>query len=328
MANRDIMTIGASAGGVETLMKLVAGLPEDLPASIFIVQHLSPEAPSARAEILASRGPLRVQTAEDRREFERGAIYVAPPDRHLMIDRSYMYLTRGPHENHTRPAVDPLFRSAAVVHGPHVVGVVLSGTLDAGTSGLSAIKRCGGVAIAQDPEDALYPDMPQNAIDANEDMDYTVDLSKMPALLARLAAEPPGPPVMPPPMLMTEVEISLMGHGGVSRLEEIGDLMPITCAECGGPLWAIRGDKVARFRCKEGHSYTAKALAFGLSETVERSLWVAIQTMDERRRMLEHLATYEHEKGRESSAKSFAERAQEANDHASHLRQLLLAVNQ
>ncbi len=309
-------------------MKLVAGLPPDLPASIFVVQHMSPEAPSVLAEILASRGPLPATTAEDRRAFERGAIYVAPPDRHLMIDRSYMYLTRGPHENHTRPAVDPLFRSAAVVHGPHVVGVVLSGALDDGTSGLNAIKRCGGVGIAQDPEEALYPDMPRNAIEGNEDLDYTVDLSRMPDLLARLSHEPPGPPVMPPPTLMTEVEISRMGEGGVSRLEEIGDLTPMTCAECGGPLWAIRGDKITRFRCKEGHSYTAKALAFSLSEGVERSLWVAVQTMDERKRMLEHLATYEHEKGRERSAASFAERAQEAGDHANHLRQLLLAVNE
>jgi chemotaxis response regulator CheB len=149
MANRDIITVGASAGGVETLTKLVAGLPADLPASVFIVQHVSPYAPSALARILADHGPLRVETATDHQEFQLRVIYVAPPDHHLMVDRSYMYITRGPHENHTRPAVDPLFRSAAVVHGPHVIGVVLSGVLDDGAAGLAAIKRCGGVAVVQ-----------------------------------------------------------------------------------------------------------------------------------------------------------------------------------
>ncbi|MEN6333161.1 MAG: chemotaxis protein CheB, partial [Phycisphaerales bacterium] len=136
MANRDIIAIGASAGGVEALMKLAAGLPAGLPASIFIVQHVSPEYPSAMAELLGRSGRLAAELAVDRMEFQKGRMYVAPPDRHLMIDRSYAYLTRGPRENLARPAVDPLFRSAAVVHGPHVIGVILSGTLDDGTSGL------------------------------------------------------------------------------------------------------------------------------------------------------------------------------------------------
>lgn len=328
MDNRDIITIGASAGGVETLMQLVGALPADLPAALFIVLHVSPEAPSALAEILASRGPLPVETATDHQEFQRGAIYVAPPDRHLMIDRSYMYITRGPHENHTRPAVDPLFRSAAVVHGPHVVGVVLSGTLDDGTSGLTAVKRCGGVGVVQDPKDALYPDMPQNALDGNEDVDYCIGLGKLAALLTQLSHEPPGPPVTPPDILLTEVEISRTGQGGTPRLNEIGDLVPLTCAECGGPLWEIKGEKIVRFRCREGHSYTSKALALGLSEGVERSLWVAVQTMDERIRMLDHLASYEREKGRERAAASFVERAKEASEHATRLRQFLLTLTQ
>jgi two-component system chemotaxis response regulator CheB len=327
MANRDIITVGASAGGVETLTKLVAGLPADLPASVFVVQHLSPAAPSALAAILAGRGPLRVETATDHQEFQPRAIYVAPPDHHLMVDRSYMYITRGPRENHTRPAVDPLFRSAAVVHGPHVIGVVLSGTLDDGTAGLTAIKRCGGVAVVQDPKDALYPDMPQNALDANEDVDYCVDMSKLPALLTRLSREPPGPPVTPPGILLTEVEISRTAEGGTARLNEIGDLVPLTCAECRGPLWQIKDERIVRFRCREGHSYTSKALASTLSEGVERSLWVAVQAMDERVRMLSYLASYERQKGRERAAESFVEQAKKASGHADRLRQLLLAVN-
>lgn len=171
MANRDIVTIGASAGGVEALMRLVGGLPGDLPASIFIVQHVSPETPSLMVDLLSRSGILDVEKAGDRKEFRPGKIYVAPPDHHLMIDRSFMYLTKGPRENRVRPALDPLFRSAAVVHGPHVIGVILTGSLDDGTSGLGAVKRCGGVVVVQDPDDAQFADMPRNAAE-NVDVNH------------------------------------------------------------------------------------------------------------------------------------------------------------
>ncbi|MGE5293566.1 MAG: chemotaxis protein CheB [Solirubrobacterales bacterium] len=190
MANRDIITIGASAGGVEALMALAGELPADLPASVFVVQHLAPDYPSAMAELLAHSGPLAAEIAADRTEFRPSRIYVAPPDKHLMIDRSYAYLTRGPRENLARPSIDPLFRSAAVVHGPHVIGVILSGALDDGTSGLGAIKRCGGMAVVQDPDDAKFPDMPRSAAD-HVDVDYTVPLSQMGELLVRLASSAP-----------------------------------------------------------------------------------------------------------------------------------------
>jgi two-component system chemotaxis response regulator CheB len=328
MDNRDIITIGSSAGGVELLKELAAGLPADLPAAVFIVQHISPNGPNSLADVLARQGPLPVETAADHQEFQRGAIYVAPPDRHLMIDRSYMYLTRGPHENRVRPAVDPLFRSAAVVHGPHVVGVVLSGNLDDGVAGLSAIKQCGGVAVVQDPKDAPYPEMPQSALDGNPDVDYCVPVKRLPELLTQLAHEPPDPPIAPSEELLTEVQISRSTDGGVAALNEIGELMHLNCSECGGPLWRIEQGKLLRFRCREGHSYTARALDTDLSASIERSMWVAVQAIDDRISMLQHLADYERRKDNQRLAASWEEKAKELQVHGMRLRQVLLSMKQ
>jgi two-component system, chemotaxis family, protein-glutamate methylesterase/glutaminase len=327
MANRDIITIGASAGGVEALIKLVAALPADLPASVFIVQHVSPQSRGELAQVLGYRGALPVEMAADRRQIERSHIYVAPPDYHLMIDRSYMYITHGPRENMTRPAVDPLFRSAAVVHGPHVIGVILSGTLDDGAAGLLAIKRCGGVAVVQDPEDAMYPDMPRSAMEI-VDVDASLALGDLPPVLAQWAQEPPGEPMTPPFSLLAEVEMSRSESGNIGHLNEIGELVPLTCSECGGPLWQIKDDKMTRFRCRVGHAYTAKTLASEITDAVERSLWAAVQMMDERVRTLEHLADTEQQKDHRRSSASFHDKAAEVREHTERLRQLLLSINQ
>lgn len=327
MANRDIITIGASAGGVDALTTLVQELPADLPAAIFIVLHISAQSPGMMANILSRRSVLSVETAVDRQEIRPGCAYVAPPDRHLMIDRSYMYLTRGPRENYVRPSVDPLFRSAAVVHGPRVIGVILTGHLDDGTSGLGAVKRCGGVAVVQDPNDAQVPDMPRSAAE-HVDVDYSVPLSQMAELLVRLANSAPGDPIPPPPELLMEVEVARVGAGSAEILDGIGDLAPLTCAECGGPLWEMRGDSIPRFRCREGHSHTAKNLLAGLTDGIEQSLWAVVQTMDERVRVLERLIRFDEEKGRSRGVPSFRSRAEETKEHADQLRQFLLTVNQ
>jgi len=308
-------------------MPLVRDLPGDLPASIFIVQHIAAETPSLLTEILRRGSVLSVETAADRKEMRRGCVYVAPSDRHLMIDRSYMYLTRGPRENRVRPSVDPLFRSAAVVHGPHVIGVILTGSLDDGTSGLGAVKRCGGVAVVQDPDDAQVPDMPRSAAE-HVDVDYSVPLSQMAELLVRLVHSAPGDPIPPSPELLMEVEVARVGAGSAEILDGIGDLAPLTCAECGGPLWEMRGDNTPRFRCREGHSYTAKSLLAELINGIEQSLWAAVQTMDERVRVLERLIRFDEEKGRSQGISNFRSRAEETKEHADQLRQFLLTVNQ
>jgi len=186
-----IVVVGASAGGVDTLMKFVRTIPPAFPAPICIVLHVPPDSPSLLAQILDREGMLPAKAAEDGEIYRPGHIYVAPPDRHLLIGRDgTLHLRRGPRENRHRPAVDPLFRSAALAYGSRAVGVILSGTLDDGTAGLLAIKQRGGIAIVQDPADALYPSMPQSALH-HVDVDHSTPLSRLGVLLTHVVSQPP-----------------------------------------------------------------------------------------------------------------------------------------
>ena len=193
MADHDIVVVGASAGGVEALTNLVAALPADLPASLFVVLHVPATGTSTLPDILSRSGPLPASHAKDGEPIEQGRVYVAPPDHHLLLRDDHVHLARGPRENGHRPAVDPLFRSAAWEHSTRVVGVVLSGALDDGTAGLLAIKARGGVAVVQQPEDALYAGMPNNAIEHVE-VDHVLPAAAIAGMLARLAAEPASAP--------------------------------------------------------------------------------------------------------------------------------------
>jgi two-component system chemotaxis response regulator CheB len=189
MADARITVIGVSMGGIDALRKLVSGLPGDFPAAVCIVQHTSPQSPGLLADILNRATQLDVVRARDRDALERGRIYVAPPDHHLLVDDGCLRVTKGPKENRFRPAIDPLFRSAAQAFGPRAIGVVLTGLLDDGTSGLAAIKKLGGVAIVQDPADARHPSMPRNALN-HVNVDYCVKLADIPGLLSELTSRP------------------------------------------------------------------------------------------------------------------------------------------
>src|ERR1051325_9153043 len=202
---KDIVVVGASAGGIEALRMLVAGLPAKLPASIFVVLHTSPQAPGMLAEILDNVGGLSARSAKDRERIRRGTIYVAPPDRHLLIEPNRVRVTRGPKENRFRPAIDPLFRSAAQTYGPRTIGIILTGYLDDGSAGLWTVKQLGGTTIVQDPSDALIPFMPQNAL-AHVKVDYCLPLAEIAPLLVRLTSETEEEGVYPVPK---EVEIEV-----------------------------------------------------------------------------------------------------------------------
>jgi two-component system chemotaxis response regulator CheB len=189
VSGHDIIVVGASAGGVGALVKLAKSLPADLPTAVFVVLHIPAQTPSLLPDILNRAGPLHALHPPDNTEIKHGHIYIAPPDHHLLIAQGHVHIARGPRESRHRPAVDPLFRSAAIAYGPRVIGVVLTGALDDGTAGLLAIKQRGGIAVVQDPQDALYPGMPQSAVD-HVQVDYCVPLADMGALLAGLVSEP------------------------------------------------------------------------------------------------------------------------------------------
>src|SRR5262245_22259453 len=211
-AGHDIIVVGASAGGAKALIELLGQLRHDLPAAVLITCHL---APSSRGllPLLHKAGPLETRSAENGEPIRQGVIYLAPPDRHPMVSDGrdgHIRVTRGPRENRWRPAIDPLFRSAAVSFGPRVIGVVLTGMLDDGTAGLAAIKRCGGIAVVQDPLDAAYPEMPQSALD-HVDVDHQVPLEQLGKLIERLARAVPGPTPAVPRELEREAQVAERG---------------------------------------------------------------------------------------------------------------------
>jgi two-component system chemotaxis response regulator CheB len=294
MQGHDLIVIGSSAGGVESLTRLCGGLRPDLPASILIAQHVSPSARSVLPELLARAGPLPAKHPQDGEKLHHGVIYIAPPDLHMLVDDGHVVLRRGPYENRTRPAINPLFRSAAVNGGSRVVGVVLSGMLDDGAAGLIAIKRCGGISVVQDPEDALWPEMPRNAV-AQDSPDYVIKLAEMPKLLVKLARQASGPRVSVPESLSLEAKIAAQEVAMSGDVAKIGDPTVISCPQCGGVLNEVASAGSTRFRCQVGHAFTSEGLSAAQSDELERALFTAERMYVDRavlfRRMLDHART-------------------------------------
>lgn len=312
MQGRDIVVVGTSAGGVEALRVLVSGLPRDFPGSVFVVMHTAPDSPGVLAQILDRWGPLPVRNAENRVRIRPGHVYVAPPDRHLLLEPGLMRVTHGPKENRFRPAVDPLFRSAAQTYGPRAVGVILTGGLDDGVSGLWAIKRLGGLAVVQDPEEAFIPSMPLSAIRQVE-VDYTLPLAEIAPLLARLAsksvAEQGGYEV--PDELNIEVGIAKEDRTRDTDIFKLGEPSVFTCPECHGTLLQLKENGRTRFRCHTGHAFSADSLLAEVTESVEASLWTSIRAIDESAMLMRHMA--EHLRQADAgTAEQFRRRAEEA----------------
>lgn len=270
MKNR-IVVIGASLNGISALMRLVHDLPKDFRAPILITQHVAAHSPGALPHILSEAGPLPAVHAKDREALKPGVIYIAPPDRHMLVMDSRVRLSHGPKENLARPAVDPLFRTAAVAYGPAAVGVVLTGQLDDGTAGLLAIKDRGGYAIVQDPLEATAPSMPRSAY-AHVKVDRMCKVAEMPALLVELVNDtPPASAAEPTPLMEIENRIAL----GVStvddwwELERVSKPAGLSCPECQSSLYEIGDPRLLRFRCRSGHAYSAESLMSGQEEARE-----------------------------------------------------------
>jgi two-component system, chemotaxis family, protein-glutamate methylesterase/glutaminase len=323
MPDRDIVVVGASAGGVEALTNLVGSLPADLRASVFVVLHVPATGSSALPGILARHGPLPASHAKDGEPIERGRIYVAPPDHHLLLRAGHVHLAGGPRENGHRPAVDPLFRSAAREHATRVVGVVLSGALDDGTAGLLAIKSRGGVALVQQPEEALYPGMPHNAIE-HVHVDHVLPAAAIAEALTRLAAEPAARPSTPAPNDMkVEVEVEAFSMQAMEGSNP-GRPSAFSCPDCNGVLWEIQDGGLVRFRCRVGHAWSPESLLTQQSEALEAALWVALRSLEERAALAERLAEPARRRGHTITRTRFEEQAQEAQQAARLVRRLLL----
>jgi len=289
MPRRDIIVIGSSAGGVQALQRLCSAFPENLEAAVFVAQHLSPTARSVLPQLLSKAGPLKALTPVDGQEIEPGHVYVAAPDLHMLLRPGRILMRRGPNENRTRPAVNALFRSAAVHYGGRVIGVVLTGLLDDGTDGLIAIKAAGGLSVVQNPDDAEWPSMPRNAI-KRDHVDHTAPLSDMSALLARLAVEPAGLSMPVPEEYLIEDRIAAQEFA-VAEPDVItpGHPSHISCPDCGGVLNLIEAGDEQRFRCQVGHAFTPLGLATAQSDELERALGIAVRTHRDRMKLFDQM---------------------------------------
>ncbi|HYU78272.1 MAG TPA: chemotaxis protein CheB [Vicinamibacterales bacterium] len=321
MANRDVIVIGASAGGLPALLALLAPLPPDLPASFFVTVHTAPDGSSMLPEILERTAAFRAAYARDSETIARGCIYVAPPDHHLLVKRGRVSVTRGPRENLFRPAVDPLFRTAARAYGPRVIGIVLSGGLDDGTHGLEVIKRHGGLAIAQDPEDAIAPNMPLSAIQ-NVEVDYILSPSAIGEKLPMLVQQDV-------PDEATEVPEGVdVAEGRRDNLETgqmPGPPSPYTCPDCGGSLWELEDGTLLRFRCHVGHGFTAESLHMQQGEELEHTLWIAFRALEEQSALRRRMAQHAERVGRVVSARQLESQARVAEERAEWMRRLLMS---
>jgi len=314
------VVLGASAGGLEALQRLIKDLPGDLPASVFIVLHMG--GTSHLAHILDRAGPLPVVPAESGMTVERGKVYVAVPDRHLMLHDGHIMLRRGPRENRARPAVDPLFRSAAASFGGRVIGVVLSGSLADGTAGLLAIKRCGGLAVVQDPNDALVPNMPRSAL-RHVEVDHVVAIGDMAALLGKLTRDPAGPTPDIPLAIRVEAAIAAQELGNMKVEDMMGAPSRFTCPECHGALWEIDDGGLLRYRCHVGHAYIADDVLASQHEEVDRLLGTLLRSHHERAALARRMAGHERRHGRARLADQLDTRAAAYEEDAQVVQSLM-----
>jgi two-component system chemotaxis response regulator CheB len=319
MTGRDIVVVGASAGGVEALPKLTGELPQDFPGSVFVVLHLPAHAESFLPDIINRNGALRAVHPVDRQKVERGVIYVAPPDYHLWLQDSRVRVTAGPRINRHRPAVDALFESAAHVYKQRVIGVILTGSLGDGSAGLSMVKKCGGVTVVQDPNDALVSSMPTNALRAVKP-DHILPLAKIPPLLARLAVAKIKFRNIKCPRMRFFMDTCSERPDLMQR--KVGAPSSVICPECGGPLWELRDGRVTKFRCLVGHSFSPESLLDGEREELERALWTSIKILEERSTLLKKLAVEAHESGHLRGQRTLKDRAAELEKHAEVIRKM------
>ncbi|WP_432560900.1 chemotaxis protein CheB [Kineococcus sp. SYSU DK003] len=325
MSTRDVVLVGASAGGVEALRTLVAGLPVDLPATVLVVLHVPPTGAGALAAILDRAGPLPARSARHGEHLQHGTVLVATPDRHLLLSGDHVVLSSGPRENGHRPAVDTLFRSAARAVGSRAIGVVLSGALDDGAAGLVAVRAQGGIGVVQDPTDALYDGMPRAAVEA-AGPEHVVPLPEVAPLLVRLVRQEAPPWESDPDDERIQEEETAMAEfdlGPVESGEHPGEPSGYSCPDCSGVLWRIEDHGLLRFRCRVGHAWSPQSLHEQQSAELDSALWVALRSLEERAALAQEMGDRALESGHRITAERFLDRALETGEAAATIRRLL-----
>jgi two-component system, chemotaxis family, protein-glutamate methylesterase/glutaminase len=317
-----IVTIGTSAGGASALEELIMQLTPEMDAAFFVVLHLSRK---GIGDYLFHRfqkyTSLKVRVAQDGDKIEKSVIYIAPPDNHMLITEGRVSIGRGAPENGWRPSINNLFRSAAGTYNSKVIGIVLTGMLDDGTSGMSAITRSGGTAIVQDPNEAEYPDMPLSVLN-NMEVEFCISLSKMGSTLAEIISGPVPQPVQPPHDVLKEVELDLRVAARIDEFKEL-EKIDINCPDCGGGLYITHKERPTHYRCHVGHSFTDRELIIRLSEVMESTFWTSLRMMEEKRTLLQKLEQKDIERGFQVGAKLYAQRAKDLEVHIDNLKQIL-----
>lgn len=328
---RNIIVMGASTGGFEAFRRIIEALPPDFDASVFIVWHMAPHIRGVLPQVLNRANRIYAAHAYDKEDILPNRIYIAPPDHHMLLEEGMVRVTKGPKENRFRPAVDPLFRSAAYTYGNRVIGVILSGALDDGTSGLWTVKDHGGIAIVQDPVDAEVPSMPENAI-REVTVDFVASVRQMPDLLVKLSSEMVEESKLLPQAHhdLTNIEIRIAEEDAAMEtgIMQFGDRSPFTCPECHGVLTKIMDGHRARFRCHTGHAFSVDTLLASLTGQVEESLWSAIRGMDETVMLLNHIGDHLAEMNQPQLAAAYFKKAQEAEVRAQWVRQTVISHEQ
>jgi two-component system chemotaxis response regulator CheB len=286
-----VIVIGGSAGGFKALLDFAQALPRDLSAAIFVVLHVAPESNIAFiVQHVQQRTHYKCRIATRGESVKSGRIYFAVPGMHLMISKNRIVYGNGPEENNFKPSIDVLFRSAAVNFREQVTGIILSGLLDDGVAGMSAVQKCGGVCIVQDPVEAEFPQLPA-AVLHNLEPDYTLAVGEMPNVLVKIAKDKPALVTVVPEEISRESSIAEYMMTDIDETRKLGTQSLFTCPDCGGTLFHIHDDKINRYRCFTGHAYSEHTLLKEQNENIQASLWVSLRLMEERKKLLSQINT-------------------------------------
>lgn len=320
-----VIVIGTSAGGIRALEEVMMQLQPEMDAAFLVVLHLSRKGVGdVLFQRLNQHCNINCKMAANEDPVKKGTVYLAPPDNHLLLDKGKVLLGKGAPENRWRPSINNLFRSAAANYNSRVIGIILTGLLDDGTSGMAAIKRSGGITIVQNPNEADYPDMPISVLE-NMDVDYVESLSNMGTLLSEIITSNNPQPVEVPQDIIQE---AIMDKRVSTRVEDLSvfEKSEFNCPDCGGGLWITQKDHPTHFRCHVGHSFTERELMIRQTEVLENTFWAALRLMEERRALLMRLATRDRERGYHSTSSLHLEKAKDLDVHIENLKRILLSA--